>query len=225
MVFDLHLSSIFSPTQHLTKKKIALSYSGVLQEGRMIRELIEVVSEREDMEIHFSGSGPLERFIQNKSTYYDSVHYHGELSYEKRLHLQKRCDVLTALYDPETLNYVYAAPNTMYEALMLHKPLIMVKHTGLDSIVSSNGFGKVIDYNTSSLKAALTQLSSEKHTFLKISRKMKKYYNTQFSWLDIEKRILVLYHGMEENNEEDYGCLWNETRGYKDVPISKRSTF
>ena len=34
---------------------------------------------------------------------------------------------MTAIYDPNISNHYYAAPNKFYEALMLGKPLIMVK--------------------------------------------------------------------------------------------------
>lgn len=201
METNLFYSNRVSSDFLLEKNTLSVAYAGILQEGRMLRELIEIVSENIDMEFHIAGFGEMERYVKIKSTHFKNIHFYGILSYEKTLELQKRCDILAALYDPQTLNHVYAAPNKLYEALILGKPLIMTKNTGLDSIVSTNQFGKVIDFNISALQSALNQLMTEKQTFPEISRKMQNYFITTFSWKEAERRMLSLYNnGVEKDS-------------------------
>lgn len=209
----------------VNREKLSIAYVGILQEGRMIKELVDIVSETDGFELHIGGFGQLEDYIKEKSQDNDSVHYYGKLPYERTLQLEKQCDILTALYDPSVPNHVYAAPNKFYEALMLGKPLIMARKTGLDSIVSDEKFGKVIEFNKPALRSALEQLAGEKQTFPEISLKMKEFYRTKFSWEEMERRLLSLYKSMEEDNEKNYGSLWNETRSDKDVSVSKRSSI
>ncbi|OJF94206.1 glycosyltransferase [Alkalibacterium sp. 20] len=207
------------------KEKLSIAYIGIFQEGRMIKELVDVVSENNELELHIGGFGQLGNYINDMSQRYINIHFYGKLPYDKTLQLEKSCDIITALYDPSVPNHVYAAPNKFYEALMLGKPLIMARNTGLDSIVSAEQFGKVIDFNKDDLQTALKQLANEKQSFSEISKKMKQYYKTKFSWEEMERRLLSIYKSMEEDNEKNYGSLWNETRSNKNVPVSKRSSI
>lgn len=213
------LSSV-SHTYSVDKSKLTVAYIGILQEGRMIKELVNIIAADKKMELHIGGFGKLEDFIKEKSMEHDNIHFYGKLPYENTLQLEKSCDIITALYDPSSTHHFYAAPNKFYEALMLGKPLIMARNTGLDSIVSDNQFGKVIEFNQEGLKTALNNLLLEKHLFPAISLKMKNFYKENFSWEEMETRLLLLYKGMEEKDEENYGSLWNKTRGDKDVSIS-----
>lgn len=178
----------------IKKNTLSIAYTGILQEGRMLRELVEIVSENTDMELHIAGFGEMEDYLKIKSTHFNNIHFYGILSYAKALEMQKSCDILAALYDPQKLNHVYAAPNKLYEALLLGKPIIMVENTGLDSVVSTNQFGKVIDFNLSALRSALNQLITETQTFPEISRKMHEYFIKTFSWKETERRMLSLYN-------------------------------
>lgn len=209
----------------VNKEKLSIAYIGTLLEGRLIRELVAIVSENNAFELHIGGFGPLEDYVLEASQRSQNIYYYGKLPYERTLQLERHCDIVTALYDPSEVNHRYAAPNKFYEGLMLGKPLIMAKNTGLDSIVSSQGFGKVIEFTKADLQEALRQLSTEKQTFPVVSEKMKAYYHTHFSWREMEKRLLSLYNSMEEDNEKNYGSLWNETRSNKNVSISQRSSI
>lgn len=205
--------------------KLSIAYVGILQNGRMIKELVDSVGANPNLELHIGGFGQLEAYIKEKSQLYSNVFFYGKLPYDKTLQLENSCDILTALYDPSLPNHYYAAPNKFYEALMLGKPLIMAKNTGLDSIISTNNFGRVIDFNETALANALKELSMSKQSFTEIGRKMKLYYTTEFSWEEMESRLLSLYNRMEEEYEKDYGCFWNETRGNKDVSFGKRPSI
>lgn len=208
-----------------SKDTLAIAYVGILQDGRMIKELIECVSEDPELELHIGGFGKLEPYIREKSNDCSSIHFYGKLPYEQTLQLEHTCDVMTALYDPSVPNHAYAAPNKFYEGLMLGKPLIMAHHTGMDHIISSERFGKVIAFDKASLKGALNELKSEKSSFTDISQRMKSVYDQHYSWSEMERRLAHLYKKMEEDYEKDNGNLWDKTGSDKNVPVDKRPVF
>lgn len=176
-------------------EKIRLVYVGVLlKEERLIEELINIVKENKNYELHIGGFGVLEKEIKEISDKYKNIIFYGKISYDKTLELENQCDIMTAIYDPQKRNHYYAAPNKFYEALMLGKPLIMVKNTGMSEIVEkNNNIGEIIDFNKESLEKGIKNLINKKDEWEKISEKMKKIYKEEFSWKEMERRLINLY--------------------------------
>ena len=173
--------------------KTKLVYVGILQDFRLLKEMLEVISKRSDCELHIGGFGKYEKFFLEASKTYDNIFFYGKLSYNETLKLEKKCDIITAIYDPKIGNHIYAAPNKFYEALMLGKPLIMVKNTGMSEIVSDNEIGVCIDYTAESLNEGINILISKKSQWQEISNKMIKIYDKEYSWDVMEVKLLELY--------------------------------
>lgn len=175
-------------------EKIKIVYVGVLlKKERLIEELINIAKENKNYELHIGGFGILEEYIRKITTEYNNIIFYGKISYNKTLELENQCDIMTAIYDPSKRNHYYAAPNKFYEALMLGKPLIMVKGTGMSEIVENNNIGEVIDFNKKSLENGIKNLVNRKDEWNEINKNMKKIYKEKFSWEEMEKRLLKLY--------------------------------
>lgn len=175
-------------------EKVKIVYVGILvKKDRLIEELINIVKENPNYELHIGGFGILEKEIVEISKKYKNIIFYGKIPYWKTLELENKCDIMTAIYDPTIRNHYYAAPNKFYEALMLGKPLIMVKNTGMADIVEKNNIGEIIDFDKCSLKNAIKRLATRKNEWNKISEKMKKLYKREFSWTEMEKRLIKLY--------------------------------
>lgn len=118
------------------------------------------------------------------------------MKYSEVLFLEKNCDFMTAIYDPKIPNHKYAAPNKFYEALMLGKPLIMIKGTGMADLVSKYNLGVTMDlkkYNFNmAFEDVLTSVISTKDT-TSISNRETRLYTNEFSWDSMEKRLLGAY--------------------------------
>lgn len=184
----------FSPnTKILNNNKFKIAYVGILAEGRFIEETANIVIKNKDYEFHIGGFGELESVFIDLAKRFDNIIYYGKIPYMKTLELESSCDIITAIYDPKIPNHYYAAPNKFYEALMLGKPIIMAKNTGLDYIVSENKIGEVIDYNPESLERALEKLIQRKDEWPDISLRMNYLYKKQYSWSEMERRLLSLY--------------------------------
>jgi glycosyltransferase involved in cell wall biosynthesis len=188
-------------TLNLSKDKVKIVYVGILDEGRLIRETAEIVKSNLDYEYHVAGFGRLAPILEDMSNCYENIFFYGKIPYNETLKLESSCDIMTALYDPSNPNNYYAAPNKFYEALMLGKPLIMVKNTGMDDIVEKNGFGEVIAYNKDSFNKSLERLKAKRSDWKTMSNRMKNMYKTTYSWSEMEKRLLSLY------DEICGGCL------------------
>lgn len=173
--------------------KIKVAYVGILQEYRMILEIVNVIKEMKEIELHIGGFGKLEKEIKEIADRNSNIIYYGRLSYNDTLKLENNCDIMTAIYDPKIGNHKFAAPNKFYEALMLGKPLIMVKNTGMSDVVQENNIGICIDFTAESFKNGLIELIDRKNEWQEISSKMKKIYNETYSWNVMEKRLLELY--------------------------------
>lgn len=174
-------------------EKTKLVYVGVLSEGRFIEELVEVVKKHKEYELHIGGFGKYEIFLENEAGKNQNIFFYGKLPYIKTLELENSCDIMPAIYNPAVKNHFYAAPNKFYEGLLLGKPLIMAKNTGMANIVSEKGYGEVIDYSFGSLENAIRNLIDKKSTWSNLSEKMKRNYVSEYSWDIMEKRLLSLY--------------------------------
>lgn len=173
--------------------KLKIAYIGILANGRFIKEIANVVMSRNDCEFHIGGFGELEAYFEKLSNENENIFYYGKLPYNETLALEKECDIITAIYDPQIPNNYYAAPNKFYEALMLGKPLIMVKNTGMDSIVTRNEIGEVIDYTVESLNNAINKLTQNRNQWDTMSSRAKKLYEKKYSWEIMERRLIALY--------------------------------
>lgn len=178
------------------KSSVKIAYVGILQDHRLLKELVEVVSKMNDVELHIGGFGKYEEYMKAADEKYSSIFFYGKLQYADTLELEKSCDIMTAIYDPMIGNHKYAAPNKFYEALMLGKPLIMVKGTGMSEVVEENKIGVLIDYSKAGVREGIEKLVNRENEWDSISVKMENMYEERYSWNIMEKRLLMLYEGI-----------------------------
>lgn len=179
--------------------KIKIVYVGILGRGRFIEEIAHFVSlNKSNYEFHIAGFGLLQSKIEQYVKENENIYYYGKISYEEALALEKKCDVMTAIYTPNIQNHKFAAPNKFYEALMLGKPLIMVRDTGMDHIVSENDIGEVIDFDPKSFEEAITKIANKRSQWDGIRKRMRDLYETNYSWDVMEKRLIGIYTKLEE---------------------------
>lgn len=180
-------------------------YIGALSNERFIREILLMVSQHEDWELLIGGLGVLSDFIQKCAEKNSNIQWLGEVPYQRVLEIEQTSDILTAIYDPTVPNHYYAAPNKFYEALMLGKPLIMMKNTGMDHFLIGHDIGEVIDLAFTSFEAgfehAMLRLIERREEWPDMSKRMKDLYDEQFSWNEMENRLLKLYKELEDKDE------------------------
>jgi glycosyltransferase involved in cell wall biosynthesis len=125
---------------------------------------------------------------------FDNINFYGKTLYDQTIALEKNSDLMVALYDPKIDNHIYAAPNKFYEALMLGKPLIMVKKTGFSDIIDKYDFGVTIEYSKVSLESGIDYLIDKRHQWHSMSNGMKKFFKDNYDWRIMEERLIKFYN-------------------------------
>ncbi len=177
-------------------EKMKIAYIGNLTKGRMLEEVIDIVSRHQQWELYCGGSGDLEAEIEQKAKQNDNIYFLGRLPYEKVLALEANCDVIPALYDPEFPNHIYAAPNKFYESLYLGKPTIMAHNTGMDWFVDKYHTGITVDFNINSVENAFALISEELEKWREAKEEIKKLYIDNFDWKLMRKKLISMYEDL-----------------------------
>lgn len=171
---------------------IRVCYVGILQNGRLLKEIGEYFSKHNNIELHIGGFGYLDDYFKNLSLTHKNILFYGRLPYDKTLELEYNSDIILAIYDPTVENHKFAAPNKFYESLFLGKPVVMVKNTGMSEFVQNLSLGVLIDYSYEGFESGMSYLISHENDFNKMSKNAIKAYS-MFEWKIMEKRLCNLY--------------------------------
>lgn len=172
---------------------VKVCYVGILQGGRLLKEIGEFFSNHPSIELHIGGFGLLDGYFSKLSREHSNIIYYGRISYDKTLEIEMQSDIMLAIYDPSVNNHVFAAPNKFYEALFLGKPIVMVKGTGMSNVVEQNNIGELIDYNIGGFEQGIDNLVKRRKDWPLINKSMKKIYSEHYSWEVMEIRLVALY--------------------------------
>lgn len=182
-------------------KKIKIGYVGILQTDRLLLELLEQFKKNNQFEFHVGGFGTYEKNIKEASEKFSNIYYYGSLKYEQVLSLESECDILFATYNPIIENHKYSAPNKIYEAMALGKPIIVCNNTGIDELVLKNKIGFSIEYNSKEFFNILFDLKNNKKILDEMSKNAKNLYIKKYNWNIMEKRLISEYKKISEGSE------------------------
>lgn len=192
---DLRISRDNPPVQ-VEKEKISVVYVGVLQDNRLLLEMLSYFKRSPDIHFYAGGFGLLEKELRAASEQYDNIHFLGKLSYGQTLALEAQCNIMTAIYDPDIENHRFAAPNKLYESLMLGKPVLMAKGTGMSDVVEDNRIGELIDYSEKGFEEGMRKMIDRKGEWEEMSDRMKELYQEHYNWSLMSERLKGLYQDL-----------------------------
>lgn len=128
-------------------KRIIICYIGTLSSTRFLEEILKYVSLNPLVELTIGGYGPFEKVVIEYSQRYSNITFLGEVTYTDSFKYYSEADIMVAMYNPSQKNHRYSAPNKVYEAILLEKPIIVAENTGIDKLVKKLNIGFVINYN------------------------------------------------------------------------------
>tara|TARA_Y100000588_G_scaffold65221_1_gene65101 strand:+ start:16520 stop:17668 length:1149 start_codon:yes stop_codon:yes gene_type:complete len=111
------------------------------------------------------------------------VHSLGCLTPSQSLNLAQKSIAMFAFYKPINLNYVYAAPNKVYDAIRIAKPVLMNSECKAKYLL--NDFGLLLESsfgNVSQIKKNIVSLLNEGQPTIKEKAEIKERYDKEFSW-------------------------------------------
>ena len=176
-----------------SSEKVKIAYVGILANQRLLLEIGDAVTHNSNVELHIAGFGVYAEHFEKLARDYENIFYYGRIPYDQTLALESQCDIMTAIYDPNIENNRFAAPNKCYESLMLGKPVLMVRGTGMSGIVEAKDIGELIEFSENGFIDGIERLISRRDEWKAMSEKMKKLYESDFSWEKMQDRLIVLY--------------------------------
>ncbi len=185
---DLSLSLSQSIIAKLPNKPYIFISGSILQGISGIETLLEAVSRLERIEIVFAGrksSHWVDEVINHPK-----VNYLGVISPENALLVAKNSMAMYAHYKPVNRNYVFAAPNKLYDSLSIGKPLIINQECKASDVAIKAGNAFISNYgDVDMLEAKILQLialtSEEK---LAMHDKATSIFMKEYSWGVMQKR-------------------------------------
>jgi len=188
-------SQMVESRENVENRRFRIGYVGVLQEGRMLKELLDLVGNNENLELYIAGFGILEDEVKKAAEKYSNIYFFGKVSYEQALKIYSKCDVIFAVYDPTIPNHRYSSPNKVFEALALGIPVIVAKGTGIDNLVATESIGYAVEYgNLEEIKSVFYEVRhrsvEERKAFAERARRL---FLDKYSPEKMREKLLGLY--------------------------------
>jgi len=156
-------------------------YVGVLQPDRGLEQIVETTSAL-GVKLILAGFGPLEVYCKEVSAARPNIEFLGQIPHKRTLELEKNAIAIIALYDPTFPNNRLAAPNKLYEAMMLGRPLITTKGTLVGDIVERERIGIAVTYgDIQELRQALSRLINNPAERTEMGQRARVLYETRYS--------------------------------------------
>ncbi len=176
---------------------LRLVYVGLLQIERGLLDVLALLRAHPTWHLDLAGFGGDEAQILEVVEGLPNVTWHGRVPYQRALALTHAADAVLALYDPALPNHRYASPNKLFEAMMLAKPVIVAEHTHIDTIVSQENCGLVVEYGCpAELEEALQRLGEDVELRREMGANGRRAYERQYNWPEMERRLRHLYARM-----------------------------
>lgn len=183
------------PINHQKKQdySITVAYVGILQDGRLLLEVLDIFKRNSGWQLIVAGFGKYKNHFIEAAMKHNNIIFLGKVSYERSLSVSNYADLLFATYDPRIPNHRYSSPNKIYEAMMLGKPIIVCNNTGIDNLIVEQEIGWAIDYSSVAFEATVRDFVLNKDNALIIKEKSKFSYHKNYKWKIMSERLLVLY--------------------------------
>ena len=172
--------------------KTTIVFIGSLSEDRLLAEIAEKIPHKESVELIIGGYGKYSELYKEMSEKHENIIYVGSQSFNNTLMIENKCNILFACYNPEIKNHKFSAPNKVYHAMAMSKPVIVCRGTGIDELVLQENFGLVIDYDPDSFFSAIEQLKEFK-TRKKMGEHGNALYHKSYSFDIMKNRLLEIY--------------------------------
>lgn len=171
------------------------AYVGGLTEQRFINEILEFAAAQPTFSLILAGYGPLEDKVAAYAENYENIYFVGELSYHDSLALYAQSDFMFAMYDPQLANHKYSAPNKVYEAMLLNKPIIVAQNSGVDQLVKKEKTGLVTNYDLTDFTEKVTAFVQDQQAIMNIAKNSERAY-ANYSWDKMIGRLEKLYQNL-----------------------------
>lgn len=174
------------------RKKMRISFIGTLRYFEIMRNLLLVLQENNDVELYLIGRGPendkFKNFIETKNL--KNVFIIDSYKYEEIKKFYINTDLIWAVYPNKDYNVKFAISNKFFESILFEKPCFFAKDTLLGNFVDKYEIGLTVDpYNIYEIEKIIGELTTKK--ILQLQLNIKDYKkNKKLYWEEIEEELL-----------------------------------
>jgi glycosyltransferase involved in cell wall biosynthesis len=170
------------------------AHIGNLAKDRGLDYMCSAVQGDQALQLIIGGYGEEAEAVRTRAVASDNLHFIGRVDHEKALAVQSGAIGLIALYDPAIPNNRLAAPNKLYEAMMLGRPIVTNEGTIAATVVKNEGIGICVPYGlVENLRQALQWLFTNPQEAESMGIRARKLYETRYSGMEMERRIERVY--------------------------------
>ena len=187
-------------------KTTSLSYTGTLHPSRFIREMVEAMSDLDDVALYVAGPRTpgslynwLEKTVCSPSCTRHNAEYHnivffGHLSPEQALYMMQLTTVSVQMADPKfTINRL-GPYNRLFDAMAVGRPVIATVGTANGDIASALGMGVISVYDVDAYKTAVKTLFEQSYEELeRMSRNAYAACVGGLNWKEQAKKLVKAY--------------------------------
>lgn len=143
-------------------------YSGLMQHGRGLNQIVQAVKSVEKFGALFCGTGPLLSELQNlvKTENLESrIRFTGQLDHDILYPLMQQCDLGFCYIEPISLSYYFALPNKLSEYIQAGIPVIGSQVPEIKKLVENYHIGHLAGNHQelATLLQAAEKLKNDKH--------------------------------------------------------------
>ncbi len=177
-------------------KDFTLFYGGMIAKDRGLVDLL-AACEATGAKFVVAGHGPDEAELLPQLESSPICLYLGTIPYEDVLKQTASCHAVAALYDPNVPNNRFAAPNKLYEAMMLSKPVLTNEGIALADLVRQAKLGALAHYGElATIREALEGLMLHPAECEEMGRRGRRLFEERYRWPIQAERLLAAYRGL-----------------------------
>jgi glycosyltransferase involved in cell wall biosynthesis len=171
-------------------------YGGMIAKDRGLVDLV-AACEATGAVLLVAGHGPDEAELLTDLESSPAASYLGTIPYEEVLERTAASGAVAALYDPRVPNNRFAAPNKVFEAMMLARPVLVSDGTIAADTVREVGCGLVVPYgDRDALRRALESLMLSPDTCAAMGERGRAASEARYNWDAMSPRLLGLYRDL-----------------------------
>lgn len=156
-----------------------LVYFGGFSNDRFLKEIFNL-AKTEKFNMLVGGFGP-EEYVNLCNQLNESLpnfRYFGRMKSKDGMTMTSCADIVYAMYCKVNPNHIYAAPNKLYEAIALGKPIISTKGTIVENRIVPNDIGWAIEEDVEELKKLIRSMN--KDVIIAKGKNSQKLWNEKY---------------------------------------------
>jgi glycosyltransferase involved in cell wall biosynthesis len=181
----------------LPEEAVILLYQGLINHGRGIEQVIDILEHVPGVHFVFQGTGPtLDSVLRYAAASRSSsrIHYAGCVPTHELHKWASGADIGDLLLENTSLNNYLAAPNKLYQYLIAGIPVLASDFPEIAAVVDEGPAGMVADpLNPEAMVRALAQLAEDTDLRATMGARARELAEARYNWGIEKQKLIALY--------------------------------